>query len=112
MGGRRGGNRDEGVNWTCLLLPVGERKFSPEFTATKLLKILYNIVRRVSTLLCSKVLQLSSVSISAKLANSWYLPSAHLHDGPSLHHFYIVGTIVFHTFTRAPNSTTVFKRGA
>ena len=52
--------------------------FAGWFTATKLLKILYNIVWCASNLLCSKVLQLSSLSISVTLANSWYLPTAHL----------------------------------
>ena len=72
--GSRSGNRDEGVIMDMsILLRVGERKLSPGFTATKLLE-----VRRASTLLCSRVRQLSSVSISVKLGNCWYLPSAHL----------------------------------
>ena len=53
VGGSRSGNRDGGI---IMDLRVGERKLSPGFTATKLLVILYNMVRHASTLFCSKVL--------------------------------------------------------
>ena len=92
---------------------VGECKLSPEFAATTFLEILYNLVRRALTLLFSEVLQLTSLSIFDTLSNCWYMyispqrPSG----SPSLHHCQIAGTIVFHTFTRVPNSITVFQLG-
>ena len=63
-------------SWTCLLRQVDERKWSPGFTATKLLEILYNMARRASTLICSKVLQLGSLSISVTLSNPIWWPVA------------------------------------
>ena len=78
MRGCRGGNQDDGVILDMSTSAVvGERKLSPEFSATKLLENLYKMVTRASTHLCSKVPQLSSLSISVRLANFWYLPSVH-----------------------------------
>ena len=42
-------------SWTCLLLRIGERNFSPGFTAPKLLEMRYNMVRRAPTPLFSPV---------------------------------------------------------
>ena len=35
-------------SWTCLLLRIGERKFSPGFTAPKLLEMRYNRGRSIN----------------------------------------------------------------
>ena len=58
---------DIGINeysWTRLLLRVGERRFSPGLTATRLWAIFYSNVRRASVLRCTSVLRLARPTVA------------------------------------------------